>query len=206
VDANLFHDFHQTWTVNICRALNRGLLSRDFSALIGRPGKTFASGKPMALCQKANRIEIQKPLGQIRCVIEIVSPGNKSSKGALRAFVEKTLQFLDRGVHAVVVDLFPPTSRDPQGIHKAIWDEIEEEPFALLPDKRLTLASYVAGFPHSAFVELVAVGDRLRDMPAYLDPHRYVLVPLESTYQETWESCPPTMQEAVEQGVSDDAE
>jgi hypothetical protein len=32
-------------------------------------------------------------------------------------------------MHLLTVDIFPPTPRDPFGIHKAIWDEIVEEPF-----------------------------------------------------------------------------
>ena len=62
----------------------------------------------------------------------------------MRKFVEKTLEFLNVGVHVLVVDLFPPSVRDPQGIHKAIWDEIEEQPFELPADRPLTLAAYVA--------------------------------------------------------------
>src|ERR1022692_834497 len=34
VDANLFHDFHQTWTINIRNVLNGGLLPKGFSALV----------------------------------------------------------------------------------------------------------------------------------------------------------------------------
>src|SRR5947208_10777865 len=34
VDANLFHDFHQTWTIAIRNALNGGLLPKGFSALV----------------------------------------------------------------------------------------------------------------------------------------------------------------------------
>src|SRR5688500_162326 len=34
VDANLFHDFHQTWTINIRNALNGGLLPPGYSALV----------------------------------------------------------------------------------------------------------------------------------------------------------------------------
>lgn len=59
-------------------------------------------------------------------VIEIVSPGNKDSRAALRDFVEKTIDLLRAGIHALTVDLFPPTPHEPCGIHKAIWDEIEE--------------------------------------------------------------------------------
>jgi hypothetical protein len=36
VDANLFHDFHQTWTIGIRNALNSGLLPKGFSALVER--------------------------------------------------------------------------------------------------------------------------------------------------------------------------
>src|SRR5439155_17957934 len=34
VDANLFHDFHQTWTINIRNVLNGGLLPKGYSALV----------------------------------------------------------------------------------------------------------------------------------------------------------------------------
>lgn len=34
VDANLFHHFHQRWTVAIADALNTGVLPPGFSALV----------------------------------------------------------------------------------------------------------------------------------------------------------------------------
>jgi hypothetical protein len=34
VDANLFHHFHQGWTMAICNALNAGRLPKGFSALV----------------------------------------------------------------------------------------------------------------------------------------------------------------------------
>jgi hypothetical protein len=34
VDPNLFHHFHQVWSLAICNALNGGLLPRHFSALV----------------------------------------------------------------------------------------------------------------------------------------------------------------------------
>ena len=99
------------------------------------------------------------------------------------------------------MDLFPPSPRDPQGIHKAIWDEIEDKPFDLPAETPLTLATYVASRPIVAYVELVAVGDRLPDMPVYLDLDSYVPVPLESTYQSTWLTCPEDMREMVAKGI-----
>ncbi len=87
--------------------------------------------------RKANRITVRHEYGRVIAVIEIVSPGNKGSRNALQAFVRKMADLLDQGIHLLVVDLFPPGNRDPQGIHKAIWDEIAEEPFDLPPDKPL---------------------------------------------------------------------
>jgi hypothetical protein len=235
VDANLFHDFHQTWTIGIRNALNGGILPKGYSALVEQhaagvvpdvlalqrrqrtkqPIQPTSGGVLIATppktrhviraaeeisAQRGNRVTIRHPLGSVVCVIEIVSPGNKSSRSALRSFVEKTVDFLKSGVHLLVIDLFPPSVRDPQGIHKAIWDEIEDQPFELPPDKPLTLAAYWAGVPKTAYVEPVAVGDVLPDMPAYLDWDNHVPVPLEATYNATWVTCPEDMREAVESG------
>ncbi len=101
-------------------------------------------------------------------------------------------------VHLLVVNLFPPSKRDPQGIHKAIWDQIKEEDFELPADKRLTLASYDAGPPPVAYVEFAAVGDALPDMPIFLKPGFYIPSPLEATYQEAWSRFPAPMKRLLE--------
>jgi hypothetical protein len=82
---------------------------------------------------------------EVIAVVEIVPPGNKNSRHGLRALVEKAGELLRAGVHLLVIDLFPPSVRDPQGIHKVIWDEIEDEPFELPADNPLTLAAYSGG-------------------------------------------------------------
>jgi hypothetical protein len=235
VDASLFHHFHQRWTIAICDTLNAGLLPPGFSALVeqhagglvpdvlalerqsatgGPAGGVLAVTPPktsvirqtkVVLAARGNRVAIRHRLGEIVCILEIVSPGNKSGRAALRAFVEKTIDFLRKGIHVLVIDLLPPTPRDPQGIHKAIWDELDEEPFELPPGKSRTLAAYVAGdlltgSETTAYVELVGVGDLLPDMPAYLDRGGYVPVPLEATYQAAWATCPADLRELVETG------
>src|SRR4051812_20025742 len=239
VDANLFHDFHQTWVVSICKALNSGLLPMRYSALVERHaaglvpdvlalqrhGRSNKAAEPVGgvlactppktrhvielkeqtLAARANRIAIRHRLGEVVCIIEIVSPGNKASRSALRSFVEKSFEFLSKGVNLLVIDLFPPTPRDPQGIHKAIFDELEEQPFELAPDKPLTLAAYVAadllvGAPTTAYVEPVGVADTLPDMPAYLERRHWTPVPLEATYQSAYASCPEDMRILVETG------
>jgi hypothetical protein len=141
--------------------------------------------------RKADRITVRHRHGQVVAVVEIVSPGNKASKNELRAFVEKTSNLIAQGIHLLVIDLFPPGNRDPQGIHKAIWDEFIEEDFELPADQRLTLASYDAGPPPVAYVEPVAVGSSLPEMPIFLEPGRYVPAPLDETYRTAWDEFFP---------------
>jgi hypothetical protein len=148
--------------------------------------------------RKANRITIHHPDGAVIAVIEIVSPGNKDSKHAIRSFARKATELLFAGVHLLVVDLFPPSKRDPQGVHKVIWDRIRDEPFELPPDKPLTLAAYSAGTVITGYIEPVAVGDVLPDMPIFLTPDRYVSCPLESTYQASWDVFPKALRAPLE--------
>lgn len=155
---------------------------------------------------RANRIVIKHHLGRILAVIEIVSPGNKDSRAALRDFVDKTIGFFRAGIHVLIVDLFPPTPRDPFGIHKAIWDEIVEEDFAFPPGKDRILASYESGDEQAAYVEPVTLGDPLPNMPLFLSNTVHVPVPLEPTYQATWNASPEGIRLAVETGVMPEAD
>ena len=158
VDAGLFHDFHQDWTIELRRTLNRGILPAGFVALadqqigsaipdvltLNRGAKVEENEEPGGLAvptappkgrivdeleedsyaRRANRIRIQHRHGEVVAVIEIVSPGNKSSRTALRTFVRKSAELFWKGIHLLVVDVFPPSVRDPQGIHGAIWEEV----------------------------------------------------------------------------------
>ncbi len=148
--------------------------------------------------RKADRITVRHPDGDVVAVIEIVSPGNKDSRHAIRDFARKAVALLEAGVHLLIVDLFPPSTRDPQGIHKVIWDRLHDEPFELPPDKRLTLAAYEAGAETVAYVDPVAVGEPLPDMPLFFAPGRYVPCPLEATYQTAWEQFPAPLKQPLE--------
>ena len=153
IPAGLFHHFHQDWSIEIARELNRGRLPQGLSALVEqRSGpheadvltiestrerdvrtRTAAAERPLRNCRargssvgvrnssyasRANRIVVRHHLGRIVAVIEIISPGNKDSRAALRDFIEKTIDLLRAGIHVLIVDLFPPTPRPrrhPQG-------------------------------------------------------------------------------------------
>lgn len=147
---------------------------------------------------RANRIVVRHSLGQVVAVIEIVSPGNKSSQHALTAFVNKAEELLLAGVNLLIVDLFAPSTRDPQGIHKAIWDRFQEEEFELPTGKSLTAVAYAAMKKKTAYVEPLAIGDPLPSLPIFLDASLYVPAPLETTYNETWSKCPAPLRNLVE--------
>ena len=233
VDAGLFHDFHQTWTVRLRDALNAGVLPADHFALVEQKipdkepdvlalklapdadefieeggGLAVATAPPRTrltrrsevnhYAAKANRITVRHRHGDIVAIIELVSPGNKSSKAEFRAFVEKSAALIQAKIHLLVIDLFPPSKRDPKGIHKAIWDEFEEESFSFPSGKLLTLASYDAGPPQVAYIENIGVGDAIPEMPIFLRPEIYVLAPLEATYQAAWDTFPRALKGLLE--------
>jgi len=182
----------QPWTVSdgngpTGRASNGGLLT-----LAEAPPRVSITAliDTDVYAQKANRIVLFNEVDQVVAVLEIVSPGNKSNLYGFDMFVEKALKFIRSGIHFFFVDLFPPTARDPQGLHAAIWPEMIEYSFQLPEGKSLTVASYSSGAKKQAFVEAVAVGDQLPAMPLFLEVDRYVQVPLETTYQTAYNEMP----------------
>ena len=148
--------------------------------------------------KRADRIVIRHGRREDVAIIEIVSPGNKASRHALRTFVEKAADILNQGVNLLVVDLFPATPRDPQGIHKAIWDELGDQPFEPPPGRPLTVASYLGGDIPTAYVEPVGIGDVLPSLPIFLSETRDIPAPLETTYQEAWAVFPDMLKELIE--------
>jgi hypothetical protein len=166
-----------------------------------RPRATFimpASDESERYARRANRIAIHHELGNVVAVIEIVSPGNKESRHAIRAFVEKAADLIQQGVNLLLIDLFPPGPRDPQGVHKLIWDEFADQQFELPPGKLLTLAAYQATPTRIAYVEPVAVGEPLPDMALFLQEEQFISVPLEETYQTTWKALPLELRQMLE--------
>ena len=67
---------------------------------------------------------------RIVALIEVLSPGNKSSRAAFRAFLDKATAALTQGCHLLLIDLLPPTPRDPQGIHGGVWSELGDDSYA----------------------------------------------------------------------------
>ncbi len=160
--------------------------------------RVIAKLEKINYAKRADRVVIRHGRGKVVAIIEIVSPGNKDSRNAIRTFVEKATDILNQGVNLLVVDLFPPTPRDPQGIHKAIWDEFGDEPFEAPPGKHLTVASYIGGDLPTAYVEPVGIGDPLPSLPIFLSETRYIPAPLEETYLQAWAVFPAMLKELID--------
>jgi hypothetical protein len=135
---------------------------------------------------------------RVVAMIEIVSPGNKSTRHALRAFVEKAAEMLERRVHLLLVDLLPPGPRDPQGIHAAVWEEIAGQEYVPPAEQLRTLVAYEAALTVRAYVRHVMVGEQLPEMPLFLAPNGCVPVPLESTYQTAFAAMPRRWRRVLE--------
>ena len=239
VPSGLFHHFHQDWSIEIARTLNRGLLPSGLAALVEqRAGvkepdvlaiETLGglSNQPAVLlddlsggvavveepetmivqrsieeiyAQRANQIVVRHHLGEIVAILEIVSPGNKDRRTAMVSFVEKSVDFIRAGVHILIVDLFSPTPRDPQSVHQLIWNEIDDQAFNMPKGKDRLLVSYQSGPEKVAYIEPLSVGESMPDMPLFLTSRLHVKVPLQSTYQITWETLPQALKDAVETG------
>lgn len=142
---------------------------------------------------------------KVVAVIELMSPGNKSSHLRFTTFVRKAVAVLDAEVNLFVVDPFSPTARDPNGIHAVIWERLvkrrkNRKPFALPADRPLVAASYgVSSGEVTAAVETFAVGQPVPAMPLFLTAdEEYVTVPLEETYQAAWPDVPKVWREVLE--------
>jgi hypothetical protein len=182
VVTGAFHDFHNEWISSIKRTLNNGLLPPPYYAMNERP-EAYARRRHSVVIRHSSD-------DRVVAIVKVVSPGNKASRHALRSFVDKALAFLDAGVHLLVIDLFPPGPRDPRGVHAAIWGEIGRDVYDPPEGRPLILAAYEAGDVRTAYVQPAAVGEELPEMPLFLEPGRYVPLPLELTYQTALEGVP----------------
>jgi hypothetical protein len=136
----------------------------------------------------------------IVALIEVVSPANKDRAQNVAELADKVVGAVRAGVHVLVVDLFPPGLHDPEGIPSAIWQRLDEaaDAYELPTGEPRALASFVADREPTEYLEHVAVGASLPEMPLFLSPDRYINVPLEATYQEAYRGVPAFWREVLE--------
>lgn len=127
---------------------------------------------------------------RIVAIVEIASPGNKDRASSVRELVDKIDDALRLGIHAMLIDLFPPGRFDPEGLHGAIWERYGESPEAIDEGRPLSACSYRAVAPAEAYLVRLAIGETLPEMPLFLDAEMYVNIPLEPTYRAAFEDLP----------------
>lgn len=164
------------------------------------PAARFQFSTPGDRTTRRLRVAVCQAEGD-RCLarVEVVLPGHKASRHALRSFVADAVGAIEAGIGLVIVDVWPLTPRDPAGIHGAIWKEIDESQVYVPPeDKPLTVACDVRDPERMAFVEPAAVGDPLPNVPLFLDAENYVQVPLEVAYLEAFAGMPRRFRQVLE--------
>jgi hypothetical protein len=157
--------------------------------------------KPRRPTRRGRHLVVRHISGhQVVALVEIVSPSNKDRKVHVRELADKVVRSLEAGVHVLLLDLLPATNHDPHGLHGAVWAYFDTAPYEVPADGPLTLASYRwDGDEPQAFIEPVAVGQTLIDMPLFLTPERYVYVPLEPTYLAAYRGMPEFWRTILEQ-------
>lgn len=193
VPDGIFHALHHAWVSQLSDVLNANLLPPDLYAIIERNDSVERAGSPDVELygRMASRIAVRHVSGDdIVALVEIVSPGNKASDYPLNALVRKVREFIEAGVHQLILDPFAPGPRDPNGVHALVWEPFAREPFRLPDDARLTFVSYEAADRPRAYIEPTNVGAPLPNMPLFVTPGAHVLVPLEDTYQSAFEAQP----------------
>jgi len=224
VKAGIFHAFHQRWIGEISDALNDVLLPPEYYAhteqqaapngeeygpdavstvgglLLARPRlrPTAETEGSFYWCKKSTIAVRHVSDDTIVAVVDVISPGNKESRRAFRELTDKARQLLQHKIHLLLVDLFPPTKHDPNGLHATLWEEITDQPSIPEPGKQLTVVAYEAAMTVNAYVVPVAVGDPLPEMPLFLEPNGCVHAPLEGTYETVFAKFPRRWRKVLE--------
>lgn len=162
------------------------------TALSSEPTATITAEAPEPRYPPRSRVlAIRHVSGdRVVAIVEIVSPGNKREAAELGGFIEKTVATLSKGVHVVVVGLHPPGSFDPDGLHNVIWRELGQAPTTFDPARPLAVVSYVSDGGLKAYMEPLAVGEALPEIPLFLSPDRHVALPLEASYSAAFAAMP----------------
>jgi len=181
VEAGIFHDFHVAWLPELRKVLNNGVLPEGYYALAEQhAGRAIAD--VLTLHASPESSDPLPPPTSGGVVLAEAPPGVRRKQS-----VEAAL-----GIHALVIDLFPPGAHDPRGIHEWILNEIDENagPYDLPDAEPLTLARYAAGPVVDIYLEHLALGSTLPEMPLFLHADRYVNIPLEATYEAAFAGMP----------------
>lgn len=139
---------------------------------------------------------------RVVALVEVVSPANKDRPRHVEDFVTKVTTALSQEIHVTLADLLPPGPHDPQGMDGAVWQALDEseQPYDRPADTPFTLVAYRADSPEEAFVQHLAIGRALAEMPLFLTPDHYVYLPLEMTYLAAFRGLPEYWRDVLTRG------
>ena len=114
--------------------------------ILSRPKARLAGETDLEFYRRKQNVVAVRHVSDDRLVaiVEIVSPGNKSSQAVFRKFVDKAVELLSQDIHLLILDLIPPTRRDPE---RDPWRDLggaDRQEYKAPPGKPLTLAAYEA--------------------------------------------------------------
>lgn len=174
-------------------------------AQAARPAAASATAvapvRPMKQIARRRVAVVEERGRRLVAVIELVSPSNKKGRAEFNDLIAKAVQLVNVEVSLLLIDPFPPTPRDPAGLHAAFWKALTRRTADARPaGKPLTVASYATDDERrcSAYVTPLAVGDPLPDPPLFLRPDLPVQVPLAATYDAAWAGFPGPLKPLVE--------
>jgi hypothetical protein len=188
VDAGIFHHFHHRWISAIADTLNQGLLPNEYYALAEQQGAGF---EPDVMALK-RRVE---PDGDDDPSATEGRPLGESSGGLLVAqprvtvTAETDLEFYRRKQNVVAV-------RHVSGDHLVAIVEVVSKG----NKSGRKAAEFLSRGIHLLILDIqeLAVGDTPIKM--FLEPGRYVEVPIEETYRLAFESVPRRWRMVLEPG------
>ena len=146
--------------------------------------------------KRLRRVAVRKGDGELVAMIEIVSRSNLASSQARSDFADKCVRLLSAGVHVVLLDLHPRRGRL-LSVEELIARDYGFEDPAVRGEGQSLVTSVQAAPEPVAYFDPLRPGDRLPDSPLFIDAERYVPLPLEETYTETFERSPRKLKAAM---------
>ena len=184
VDPNDYHTFHLMWLVSLASALNHKHLPEGYYAMADHTTPPLVRRR-LAIKQARDR--------QIVSVIEIVSPGDKAKLREFALLVEDLVRLLQNGIHLMIIDPFPTNS-----VTSRVWEQFTGKKIDPIQGRAASLISCQVGVEDKgAFVDEVAVGGAMPDMPLFLGEDIFVHLPLEETYTAAWNGFPEPLREVL---------
>ncbi|HEY3788269.1 MAG TPA: DUF4058 family protein, partial [Urbifossiella sp.] len=138
--------------------------------------------------EAAVEVRSADPGARLLAVIELISPANKKSPDARRAFCMKSAAYFQHGIGLIIVD--PVTDRR-FNLHNEIAQLLAQSEQFAMPGNSFIYASAYRPIPAESQAAIEAwayeltIGEALPTVPLYLRGHGCIPLDLEATYMET---------------------